>query len=242
MIALAVLAAAAVLTGAGAPGTLSGPFGSGPAQVWVLKPNAPIQRIVVFVHGWKRAPPSAAQPWVGQFRPWLDHLVEGGNAVIFPRYQLGGGDRYGNRELGAFEAGLRTGFDRLGRPAVPVAAVGYSVGAALALTYGAEARTWRLPVPVAIDAVFPAAPFPGVRLPRLDPRVRVLIQVGDEDVTAGTAGAAAFWRWLAQHTRKSYNVVRSAGAFHAAHPAPKLTTPAARRAFWVPLDRLIANR
>lgn len=235
------LVAAATAVGAAPPGRLDGPYGSGAAQVWVLRPAGEIRHVVVFAHGWKTSPPSVARPWVGQFRPWLDHLLAGGSAVVFPRYQIGVGDSFGVERVRAFEAGVRTGLDRLGRPGVPVVAVGYSVGASLVLTYGAEARAWGLPVPAAIDAVFPAGPISGAALPALAPRVRVLIQVGAADAEAGTGGGLAFWRWLARHppSRKAYEVVRSSGGFQADHAAPKLTTPAARRAFWAPLDRLI---
>ena len=58
----------------------------------MLTPKSPIRAIVVFGHGWKTAPPSPGYPWVGQFEPWLEHLLGGGSAVIFPRYQLGLGD------------------------------------------------------------------------------------------------------------------------------------------------------
>jgi hypothetical protein len=235
--ALAALLAAAALATSGP----SGPYGSGAAQVWVLRPAGPIRHVVVFAHGWKVAPPASASAWVEQFRPWLNHLLTGGGAVIFPRYQLGGSDPYDSALVRAFEAGVRTGYARLGRPSVPVIAVGYSVGAALVLAYGAEAPSLGLPVPAAIDAIFPAGPVPGAPLPALGRTIRVLIQVGDEDTIAGTAGARAFWTWLAPHpaARRTYRVVRSAGSFHVDHAAPKLATAAARSAFWAPLDRLI---
>src|SRR5207237_1301816 len=116
------------------------------------------------------------------------------------------GDPRDRRLATAFEQGLRLGYARLGRPPVPFAAVGYSVGASLVLTYAANAGEWRLPVPAAVDAVFPAGPIAGVPLPQLAPRIRVLIQVGDQDAEAGTGGANAFWAWLASHppSRKRY--------------------------------------
>ena len=71
---------------------IEGPYGRGGGEVWVVVPDRPVQSVVVFGHGWKLAPPSTAYSWVGQFRPWLDHLAADGSAVIFPRYQLGVGD------------------------------------------------------------------------------------------------------------------------------------------------------
>ena len=239
VVAMVVLATRS--TGSAAAAPIEGPFGQGAAAVWLLRPRSTIRCVVVFGHGWKVAPPSPTYPWVGQFLPWLDHLVGDGCAVIFPRYQLGTGEATGPELVDAFRRGVSTGFAHLGRPPVPVVVAGYSYGAALVLTYAANAATWRLPTPAAVDAVFPAAPIAGQPLPSLAPPVRVLIQVGDADSEAGSAGAGAFWKWLSGHpaTRKRYEVVRSRPGFVATHAAPKEASAEARAAFWAPLDRLI---
>jgi hypothetical protein len=227
------------------PGTdrIDGPYGRSASQVWVVVPDRPVRSVVVFGHGWKLAPPSPANSWVGQFRPWLDHLATGGSAVIFPRYQLGVGDAQDATRVRDFAIGIHIGYDVLGRPQVPVIAVGYSFGASLAFYYGADAAAWRLPLPSAVQAVFPGGMIPGVPLLPLDRTVRVLIQVGDADTEAGNAGANAFWSWLATHpsSGKRYQVVRSSPALAATHAAPKSATAAAQRTFWAPLDRLIAR-
>ena len=221
---------------------IAGPFGRGTAQVWVLRPPGPVRDVVVFGHGWKTAPPSASYPWVGQFLPWLDHLVAAGSAIVFPRYQLGGVDPQNADRVRAFEQGIRTGYLRLGRPRVPFVLAGYSFGASLAFYYSADAARLGLPVPRAVDAIFPAGMVPGAPLGGLDPSVHVLIQVGDQDTEAGAGGANAFWAWLDRHPkeRKKYELVRSTPSFSATHAAPKETSVAARRAFWAPLDRMIA--
>jgi dienelactone hydrolase len=164
--------------------------------------------------------------------------------VLFPRYQLGGVDNPDVARLTSLRQGLALGFARLGKPRVPVVAAGYSFGASLAYYYAGDARSWHLPQPVAVDLVFPAGLIAGAR-PRVVPaRVRVLVQVGDRDTEAGAAGAAALWAALAGHPRRRrrYVVVRSEHGLAATHPAPKLVTPAAERAFWAPLDRLILGR
>lgn len=238
----AAITLAALLPFSAFAGRFDGPFGRDSAQVWLVRPSGAPRCVVVFGHGWKVAPPSPAYPWVRQFLPWLDHLTAERCAVIFPRYQLGFGHAPGTALVDAFRRGIATGYARLGRPRLPVVALGYSYGASLALTYAANARRWHLAQPVAVDAVFPAGPIPGSPLPLLRPAIRVLIQVGDQDSEAGSAGAQAFWTWLASHpvTTKRYEIVSSHRGFAATHAAPKEATAAARAAFWAPLDALIA--
>ena len=220
----------------------SGPFGRGAAQVWIIRPAGPVTLVVVFGHGWKVAPPSASYPWLGQFRPWLDHLAARGSAVIFPRYQLGGNDAQDVSRVRAFDSGVRTAYRRLGRPAVPLVAVGYSFGASLSFYFAADAAGLGLPPPRAVDAIFPAGTVAGANVGRLAPSTRFLLQVGDRDVVAGRGGADAFWSLLrSRHLlRRRYEVVRSRSGLTADHTAPKQTSAAARAAFWKPLDALIA--
>jgi hypothetical protein len=198
--------------------------------------------VVVFGHGWKLTPPQPGHPWVDEFRPWLDHLAASGSAVIFPAYQLSGSDPADPARVDAFATAVRTGYMRLDRPNVPFVAFGYSFGASLAFYYGADARAWGVPIPRAIQATFPAGLIAGAPLPPLPPSVRVLIQVGAADTEAGSGGATEFWSWLARHapSLKRYEVIRSTPELAATHAAPRSASPAAQRAFWAPLDRLIA--
>src|SRR5439155_2163937 len=189
----AAITLAALLPFSAFAGRIDGPFGRDSAQVWLVRPSGAPRCVVVFGHGWKVAPPSPAYPWVRQFLPWLDHLTAERCAVIFPRYQLGFGHAPGTALVDAFRRGIATGYARLGRPRLPVVALGYSYGPSLDLTYAANARRWHLAPPVAVVAVFPAGPIPGSPLPLLRPAIRVLIQVGDQDSEAGSAGAQAFW-------------------------------------------------
>lgn len=242
-VAACVIMSAAVLSATGVAATpiLVGPLGAGAGRVWLLLPRSHARSIVIFLHGWKVAPPSATYPWVGQFRPWLDHLVADGNAVVFPAYQSGG-DAQGPVRVASLRRGLETALRRLPRCHLAVVVAGYSYGASLAFYYAANARQWRLPQPAAVDAVFPAGLIPGAQLPALPPHVRVLVQVGDEDSVAGRSGADAFLGWLANRPgrRQRLEVVHSTAGFAAVHSAPKLASVPARRAFWAPLDRLIA--
>lgn len=222
---------------------VEGPFGQGASEVWLIADsNVPLRSVVVFGHGWKTTPPSPGHPWVYEFLPWLGHLVARGNAVIFPAYQLTATDPADVARVHAFRTAITTGYLRLGRPNVPFVAFGYSFGATLAFYYAANARTWGVPVPRAVQATFPAGTIAGAPLPPLDRSIRVLIQVGDADTQAGTGGANEFWQWLASHppALKRFEVIRSTPQLRADHAAPHTHSPAAQRAFWLPLDRLIA--
>ena len=245
-----LLVAACILISAGAlavRGTAAtprfvGPFGTGADRVWLLLPRSHPRSIVVFLHGWKIAPPSPDYPWVRQFWPWLIHLVDGGSAVVFPAYQLGG-DGQGAARVTSLRHGLDTAFRRLPNCQSSVVA-GYSYGASLAFYYAASAHAWHLPQPAAVDAVFPAGLVPGARLPAPPPaHVRALVQIGDRDSVAGRSGADQFLAWLARRPggRQRLDLIRSSDGFAASHSAPKLSSPPARRAFWAPLDTLIAT-
>ncbi len=243
---VAIVTAAVFLSGGSATSVaeasrIEGPFGRGAAQVWIVLPKGQARSIVVFGHGWKLSQPVPSLAWVDQFRPWLDHLALRGNAVVFPRYQIGTNDSGGSARLVAYRRGLSAAFARVRRP-VPVVVAGYSYGASLAFYYAANARRWRLPSPFAVDSIFPAGLIPGSPLPPLAPTVRVLVQVGDQDTEAGPAGASAFWAWLHGHprNRKRYQVIASTSGLAVTHAAPKAAGSAARRAFWQPLDALIA--
>lgn len=243
VVALCALVASVVPAAAARPSppVFRGPFGKGPDAVWLLAPRKRPRSVVVFLHGWKVAPPSPSYPWVGQFRPWIDHLVDGGSAVLFPAYQSGL-DAQGPERVASLHSALKRGFTLLAKPVPPVVVVGYSYGASLAFYYAANARAWNIRIPVAVDAIFPAEPIPGATLPPLPRRIAALIEVGDQDSVAGRAGADAFWSWLARRRggQRRFVVVHSTPGFAAVHAAPKSTTPAARRSFWRPLDSLIA--
>jgi pimeloyl-ACP methyl ester carboxylesterase len=208
------------------------PLGVGASQVWVLRPMGPIRSVVVFLHGWGTFSPEAM--------PWIDHLRARGNAVVFPRYQKDVNDRT-TSTIYRLRDGLRRAFAQRGLRNRPVVTVGVSWGASLAFQYGAQARVWQVPAPSAVVALNPASQrFGGPPQRGLPRSVRVLLMVGDAD---RPFSAQTFWHWLGHHPRgrKTFRIVRSTATFRADHASPTRSTPAARRAFWVPVDRLIAR-
>ena len=78
------------------------PVGTGADRAWVLRPEGTPKSVVVFVHG--LGGPQEIHPT--NHLPWLRHLVEQGNAVIYPAYESQPG---GTRAVAHILAGSRTG-------------------------------------------------------------------------------------------------------------------------------------
>ena len=66
--------------------SVKGPIveGKDPAKgVWLFRPAGQPKRMVIFFHG--QGGPEEATP--ANHRAWIDHMVEGGSVVIYPRYE-----------------------------------------------------------------------------------------------------------------------------------------------------------
>jgi predicted esterase len=210
------------------------PLGEGRGQVWLLRPGGDPESIVVFAHGWTAVDPD---DW---HRARLDHLCAEGSVVVFPRYQVDAADTFENGVDG-FRQGVRKAFAQLPRD-LPVVAVGYSFGGALASYYAGHAADWSVPVPASVLALFPTARVPGEPAGSPPASVRFVLLAGDQDEVVGTAGADDLRAWLEEngHTAE-YRFVRSTADLAARHEALKETTEASRDTFWAPLDELIAD-
>lgn len=232
--ALAVAPAGAHSAAAGC--TITGPVGSGRSQVWLLRPAAPPRSIVVFAHGWTAIEPT---DW---HRSRFDHLCARGSLVVFPRYQVDGLDSW-EQALDGFRRGVQVAFARLRPVEVPVVAAGFSFGGALANYYAGNAGTWGVPRPSGVVSIFPTKRVPGRPAGAPPKSVRFVLLAGDRDEVVGTAGAADFLTWLKGHPpdRKTYRLIRSGAALVAHHEAPKEMTAASTRAFWSPIDALVAS-
>ena len=218
------------------------PYGHGTSEVWVLRPRARKPRsIVVFIHGW-----TATSPFEWH-QVWLEHLLARGSAVVFPVYQKTGDQ--GELVTARFDlrTGLRTAFRVLRDPHLPVVVAGYSVGAALAFFYAADAAEWGVPRPQAVYSIFPIDPLgmdPGLIHLGSPPAIRTLILVGDRDSTVGRIGADTFWKWLrpVPPSLKTYRLLHSdpKGLFFD-HESPHGAAydAAMRKVFWQPLDRMV---
>lgn len=220
------------------------PYGLGQAAVWVLKPkHGKVRSVVVYIHGW-----TATSPFLWH-QAWFDHLLQRGSAVVFPVYQVTGGEEEFVTAPYYLRDALTTGFRALGNSDLPVVVAGFSVGGALAFYYAAGAGEWNLPRPRAVYSIFPSDPLlidPGLGTLAPPPAIPSLLLVGDKDTTVGRVGADTFWKWLAPLPRslKTYRLLHSDpnGLWfdHESVPTTEFN-PDMRRVFWRPLDELLAR-
>ena len=191
-------------------------YGKDAAQVWVFRAtDRKPQALVLFFHG--LGDQQETTPY--HHRPWLRHLAEQGDVVVYPRFELypgaGGGLRNALAGIEAARAKVPAG--------LPVVAIGYSRGGGMAVDYAAIASAVGV-VPNAVLAVFPA-----VVDPPLDMR----------SVRAGTRFVLAAARYPSRLV--ATEIVRSRRGFSATHLSVLDTTAGARAAFWDRADRLIAS-
>ena len=186
---------------------------------------------VLFLHGWGATDPVT-------YGRWIAHLVGEGNEVIYPRYQR---DVTSDPRaaLGRAEAGARAAFAAAPIRAGSLVVAGHSAGGALSADYAADAARAGLPPARAVFAVYPgrragsiAGEVPRVRTP-IPRGVRVVALGGADDTVVGT-------RWARQIGRSGRYVLVT-DAYAADHAAPGRFDAHARRAFWAPLDALIAR-
>jgi pimeloyl-ACP methyl ester carboxylesterase len=246
-VALVLAALAIALAGCGSAETRPAPAppalvtetaGRGVQQSTIVRPSdrsGPLP-VVVFLHGWGAPDP-------GFYRPWLEHLARRGNAVVYPRYQ----DSFvepPRQALGNVLAAVRIALARPGLSADGLVVAGHSAGGALAADYAALARTAGLPAPAAVFAVYPGRRLPRIPrgLPEIPPRLigagtRIEALASRSDGVVGTATARALVRG-ARRADARLVLVRDPAVGD--HQAPLRSEEAARRAFWAPLDELIA--
>jgi hypothetical protein len=220
--------------------TVEGPIveGSDPAKgVWLFQPAGKPKRMVIFFHG--QGGPEEATPT--NHRPWIDHMVKDGAVVIYPRYE----QDYAAAVLGPAIAGVRTANERLGKPDLPVLAIGYSRGGALAVEYAAASAGHDVPVPDIVESVntvsFGEQDHPTDLRP-LGKETTLALIVSDQD-DLGVQGARGLLARLRKAGFPGGNIelsfARSHGSFNADHLAPLDPSPNAQEAYWAPTDALL---
>lgn len=192
--------------------------------------------VVVFLHGW-----IAVEPAV--YGAWIEHLVARGATVIYPIYQEA---PFVDTQtpLPNILVALRLAFAQVRPPRGRLVVAGHSAGGALAADYAASAHAAKLPAAAAVFSVYPGRYLRGIplRIPTVPARniprgTRLLVLAGARDHVVGTRVARTIVR-TATRARTTLRIVRDPDV--ADHGAPGRSSGAARRAFWAPLDRLIA--
>lgn len=219
--------------------TVEGPLVKGKNGVWIFRPAGRPKRLTIFFHGQG----GAVEATPANHRPWIDHLVDRGSVVIYPRYEMS----YRTDVIEPTIAGVRRAVGRVDVKGLPVLALGYSRGAALAVEYGAVAQSKHVPVPDAIESVNPVPFGEQARLVDLSPLrpSTVLSVLMSEDDPHAVEGATLLMRRLetvgfpADQVR--VRVARSNKTFVADHLAPLRSSPSARAAYWAPTDKLLAE-
>ena len=236
-----VLAVVALAVPAGSPAAqepkMLGPYGKGADAYWLWKAQGAPKAVVVFEHGLDE---SELNPW--NHVAWIEHLVQRGNDVIYPRYET---TPAGSPALLHSLIGIHAGLVRLGRPRVPLVVVGYSRGGRLAVELAAVmCRIGQKPA--AVMSVYPSTLNPRleevVNFSHLPHSTRLLLVAGDRDSPAGVRELLRRLersRFPARNVRTS--VVRSRGSFRADHFSALQWGPEARRQLWAPLDRVIVS-
>src|SRR5689334_7494996 len=79
-VAVLTVLAALGLTACNQPPPATQVIGQGPEQVTIRRPPDPDDTTVLFLHGW-------GAPGIAFYRPWIEHLVDEGHVVVYPRYQ-----------------------------------------------------------------------------------------------------------------------------------------------------------
>jgi dienelactone hydrolase len=221
---------------------VTGPLGSGARQVWLFQPKDRAPRaLVILVHGSGDVDPE------NNMRPWIDHLTSQGDAVLYPRYEISRERMDRSHVVANLVAGVRRGVEALNRPKLPVVVVGFSWGARLAMDYAAAAKELRAPPPHGVLSVFPSTVAMGdqfASMRHLDPSLRIVLLVGDQDHDVGNLGAKELLSELQEADfppdHIEARVVQSRRGFKVDHLAPLGVSADVLRAFWRPADRLVS--
>jgi len=192
----------------------------------------------VFLHGWGLTGPKA-------YDGWLRHLTARGSTVIVPRYQSSSGTNSEDVPDSAL-AGVRSALRRLRPRPRRVVVVGHSVGGILAVDYAARAKSLGLPAAESLMIVYPGGALRDMPpVPEEDPRLipasvrRVVVLSSATDGVVGIAPAEAIYAGAIKVPERRRRLVTVDDPEAGDHFAPALESPAARRAFWSPLDRLV---
>lgn len=217
--------------------------GSGAEAATVVRPEGIEEPApgVIFLHGW-------GEIGGDKYREWIDHIAQHGNVVIVPRYQLDTSSPP-DGVLAAAVGGIRSALEATPVQPEGLVVAGHSAGAALAADYAATAANDpSLPPAAAVFAVFPGRAilgYPG-GIPAVDPaaippQTRLVALAADADKVVGEEPAIALIESAVNIPSRRRRFVEVTDPAVDGHYAPLRSDAAARKAFWDPLDALIAE-
>jgi poly(3-hydroxybutyrate) depolymerase len=192
-------------------------YGKGAHEFWIFEPADPTPQsapLIVFNHGY-----GAFTPFY--YEAWVDHLVQQGNIVVYPRYQAGlvMNLRYATQyAIDAVKQAiviLQNGSHV--RPELDkFAIVGHSLGGGITAEMAALANTSGLPVPRAIMPVQPfLRPFTMLRnFSGIPSTTLLLVVVGENDTIAGSASGKLIFRTSTQIPLSQKDFVTQRSDFH----------------------------
>lgn len=215
--------------------------GRGPLAAVVLRRrDAPPQRAVVFLHGWRLLGGKAYEAWM------LD-LARSGVTVIAPRYQ----ERRGTPPETALDnalAGVRAALRQTAVASGGVVLVGHSAGAILAVDYAAVAARQGLPPARGVLAIYPGSviratsePIPRLDLSQIPSTVQLTVMASETDEIVGDQPARDIWSSATSIPPAQRRFVWVRDPIAGDHFAPALDTDAARDSFWRQLTRLLRS-
>lgn len=216
---------------------------------WVFLPEGPVDQkapVVVFLHGWFFFDPS-------NYQEWINHMVQRGNIVIFPRFQSNPIENdlftFTNRALSAIEEAFKaieTDPSGIVADLDKVATVGYSIGGYLATNYANRAKERGLPQPQVLMPVFPSGVFVDLDLSGIPSTTMMNCFVGEDDAVVGQLGCDVIWNRTSQIPLEQRDYVfvptdsSSSATVRATHMVPLGDgNVVSRNSFWKSLDGLM---
>ena len=179
------------------------------------KPTKPLP-LILLLHGYTDISPD-------KYQPWIEHLVERGNIVIFPVYQTltVDGSPFISNATEAFQAALERLKDGTHAPVdlTQTVYVGYSAGGVIATDLTVNASKLNLPIPKALLDIAPGgcsncsliairnfALAQPAELATIPPQTKIVLVAGDRDVVTARTATDIIWQNLAQipAANKSY--------------------------------------
>lgn len=247
VLALAALAVVVAVTAGRGPGSAPPPplrpftAGRGARSALVLPARGQRRRpAVLFLHGWGLTGRTA-------YRSWLRHLTVGGSTVVVPRYQTSL-DTPSTQVPANAVAGVRAALRRLRPRPSGFVVVGHSVGGVLAIDYAVEAAGRGLPPALAVVSIYPGGAFKTMPPIPQDASSgipastrRLLVMASPTDTIVGTGPAQAIYDNATSLPPGRRELVAIDDPVAGNHFAPAVDSPAARRAFWAPVDSVLAE-